>query len=79
MSEVKIEKNIPLPPKRNGHDPRAKQMIEAMTLGDSIFLSDKKQRNHCVNVMRRCGYKATARAVEGGYRVWRIANKELEY
>lgn len=79
MSGIKIEKNIP-PPFGGG---RTKYPFSEMQVGDSFFIpcSDAAMRQTVNNLIvsakgwssrNNNSAKFTARAVEGGARVWRL-------
>lgn len=78
MSEFKIEKGIPLPPRRSTHAARDKYGFTRMEVGDSIFFADAKPsaiRNVAYTASKdgaRMGRKFATRTVEGGVRVWRV-------
>jgi len=72
-----IDKNIPIP------EARAKwaKMAAAMQIGDSYLdingtesnASGSKALNAFTQIGRKNGMKFTARKVEGGIRIWRVA------
>lgn len=71
---IEIEKGIPIPAvKRHRSD---KYPWRTMGIGDSFLILGKKP-GCAVSIARvagrRCGRKFSVRAVEGGYRVWRVA------
>ena len=72
MTDIKIEKNIPI--SSHGRYP-----LNEMEIGDSIFVSDKKTNfmNSVVSQFTKSksgkGRKYTCRTVKDGVRVWRIA------
>lgn len=76
MTEIKIEKGIPLPPRpRKGGRP-VNSVFRQMEIGDSVFMDKPTARaagGYYGRVARETGWKFTARTVEGGVRVWRIA------
>jgi len=69
-----IQNNIPVPEitrKRNNKYP-----WHAMQVGDSFFvanLTTKGFAGTCYSAGKRSGQKFTARAVDGGIRIWRTA------
>lgn len=88
MTEIKIEKNIPIPKSKTG-EARVltgfPKILSQMEIGDSIFIlveeSDMKRQFSLISgkaysAARRKGFegrKYSARRVEGGVRLWRIA------
>jgi len=72
-----IDKNIPMP------EPRAKwaKIADTMDIGDSYLdvdgtksnASGSKALNAFTQIGRKSGMKFTARKVEGGIRIWRVA------
>ena len=86
---LKIDKNIPIPPKRkeNYHRGKRKYPFLEMQVGDSFFVECQqtpRARDHKIiqvnNVFRRykkrhnLQIKITTRSVPEGIRVWRINN-----
>lgn len=74
ISNIKIEKNIPIPPKKGGRAKGAlREVMESMAIGDSIVLS-KRYIQHARSLKVRCGISITERKQpDGTFRVWRIA------
>jgi hypothetical protein len=74
-SDVKIEKNIPIPGIRGGALTR-KYPFNEMEVGDSIFVEKRKglynPGNAAGNYGKTHGMKFSVRKVEGGFRIWRI-------
>lgn len=79
MSNIKIDKNIPLPKKKN----RRVYPIDKMEINDSFFVSvpnkneiEKRRQNIYIAIWRFCKKntekKFTTASVEGGVRVWRL-------
>lgn len=71
--EIKIEKKIPIP---SGRGPYGKYPWSQMEIGDSFLIPGKKVSlvsSTMASAGRRLNKKFTARTVEGGVRVWRIA------
>lgn len=81
MTEIKIEKNIPIAPKRApGRPSKSKYPFNEMEIGDSFFVSgitlstiNCTVRKFRMRNARNDGLKFTVRAVDGGFRVWRVA------
>jgi hypothetical protein len=69
--EIKIEKDIPLPPER-----RSRYPWNAMQVGDSFFVDNevqgRKLRGAANAASKRLKKKFAVRRVTGGYRCWRI-------
>jgi hypothetical protein len=75
-----IEKGVPLP-----QDPRGRRQIwpfADMEIGDSFFLAGESAkcqralRNASSRYQRKTGAVFATRSVEGGARVWRVADRE---
>tara|TARA_A100001515_G_scaffold139111_1_gene133412 strand:- start:668 stop:928 length:261 start_codon:yes stop_codon:yes gene_type:complete len=86
MTDLKIEKNVPLPDKqgrRKSKYPEHYELLEKMEVGDSIlFTLDNCKENSATNkrVASFVGtanniykYKMSARKLEETVRVWRVA------
>lgn len=69
-----IESNVPLSPRpKRGSPPGWAHALAHAAIGDSIFLADRKTTS-VLTVAGAYGRGwATARTVEGGVRVWKIA------
>lgn len=74
MNAPAIEKNVPLPPKNNGHvDTSPRSLMSKMEVGDSILFEVPRSKYAVLHSSaKRAGIKITVRFVEGGIRVWRI-------
>ncbi|HXU04374.1 MAG TPA: hypothetical protein VN903_25610 [Polyangia bacterium] len=72
---ITIDKGIPLPPKGKPGRPARTSPFAKMEIGDSMFFNgaDISQSGKWSGAQRRYGIRLTARTVEGGVRVWRIA------
>ena len=68
--ELRIEKNIPLPPKQKRQSKY--DFVIHMEQGDSVFAPTPHIASAIVAKLRTVGYKGATRKVEGGIRVWRI-------
>lgn len=70
----KIESDIPIPRSRFRGGPAA--TFHEMKIGDSVFFDDKKKAAQFANTGRSCGarhgLRCMIRAVEGGWRVWKV-------
>jgi len=73
---MKIEKNIPTPETLGG-GARKKYPFDEMKIGDSIFIEGQVIQGGAFSSARyfekKLGIKFTARSVDGGVRIWRIA------
>lgn len=69
MSELKIEKGIPLPPVRPG----ISSTLRSTEVGDSVFLPGYKTTGAVRGILANLTGKFAARKVDGGVRVWRVA------
>jgi len=80
MSEIKIDKGLPIPP-GSGRGKRSIYPFRQMEIGDSIFIPNKTARiiggvwGTFAKRNPEFAFKARADSVEGvpGVRVWRIA------
>jgi hypothetical protein len=73
--ELKIEKNVPIPIStgRKGSGP-IQTAMRALKKGDSVIIPGKSVGNVYSAARAYIGKgKYTVRAVDGGFRVWRIA------
>ena len=74
-SDVKIEKNIPIPEACGGAITR-KYPFNEMEVGDSIFIEGRKGSytpgNAAHNYGKNHGKKFTSRKENDGFRIWRI-------
>ena len=73
MSEIVIEKGIPVP-KTNRSDRRSKYPFGAMEVGDSFFVKNGNIRNMSrisSTHAKKMSYRFSCRTVDGGVRVWR--------
>ena len=70
MTEPKIEKNVPVPPR--GSYGRWVVLISKMSPGDSVILTRNEYTNF-YTAARREGYRATSRTENGKLRVWLTA------
>lgn len=74
--EYKIEKGVPIPPKRTGREGRGLLNITMrnMEVGDSILLPIRDARTKATTIARRIGIEITQRQVDDeNARVWRTA------
>lgn len=77
MSEIKIEKGVPMPTRAPY---KTKYPVRGMEVGDSFFvqkngtgLTDVAVRNAVRQAGNRHGYKMATRSQDGAWRCWRIA------
>lgn len=72
MSEIRVEKNIPIPEKT---DKREKYPWKSMDIGDSFLIEDKSSRDVAGLVWATNKSNAPKKfiyaAVDGGIRIWR--------
>lgn len=79
---IKIESNIPLPPKARSTGARPKLPFTALAIGDS-FLAPTTAKNakarrrvlSCLMIYhaKKTGFRYASRKVDGGIRIWRIS------
>jgi hypothetical protein len=76
MSEFKIEKDIPLPPRKSSSGRTAKYPWRWMEVGDSFLVPGLERASQfsgrAGKTARTLGIKIATRKVDGGVRVWRI-------
>lgn len=77
MSELKIDKDVPIPASDPGGRPE-KYPWQKMEVGDSFLIplesmKHKSAINLAYQAGQRTGRKFSGRRIEGGTRVWRIA------
>jgi hypothetical protein len=70
MTEIKVDKNIPLPTNVSSKYP-----FKEMKVGDSFLITGKtsSQVSYLMNEAKKHGYKCISRTIDGGCRVWRIS------
>ena len=66
----KIEKNIPI--SIHGKSGVWSRLAAEMEIGDSVLLETRSQAMGLRTSLKRFGYKAMTRTVEGGLRVWKL-------
>ena len=70
MSEFKIEKGVPLPDIKL---PRKwANLLKQMVIGDSVLVGTRNDTTAFHMAAKALNMKSVARAVEGGFRVWRV-------
>jgi len=72
---VKLEKNIPIPPKRSVKSPKISKYraLDKAEVGDSMLVKHFGQARYVYTKMQNKGWTATSRKVENGVRVWRTS------
>lgn len=70
---MKIDKNIPLPPRRGAHRSKAIAFIDTMQAGDSVLFNDVLDANRLRDALRYRGIKTSIRKGDDGVRVWRLS------
>jgi hypothetical protein len=70
--KIKIDHDIPIPPKRDGWG-RLTETMKSLKVGDS-FVVDDKLKTSIYSSAKGVGFKVAIRRLgEGRWRVWRIA------
>ena len=67
MGSFKIEKNIPIPPRRDC----AASVIDKMEIGDSVLCKNQTEATAIRMTATRHNRRISQRKVKGGIRVWR--------
>ena len=70
--DYKIERNIPIPPRRYGKNDKYLFLLQ-MEIGDSVLAETRQLATAMSGRLKGAGYKFATRKVEGGVRVWRTA------
>lgn len=73
MSEFKIEKGVPIPQPKSGKVGGWARALADADIGDSVFLAGRNAKDVVGGVGNHGNRWATVRTVEGGVRVWKIA------
>ena len=71
MSDISIDKGIPMPERRSGWG-KFGNTIREMEVGDSVLVTNKNDICNLQMQGRRLGLVMSSRKVEGGWRVWRM-------
>jgi hypothetical protein len=71
MSDLSIDKGIPMPEERSGWG-KFGNTIREMEVGDSVLVTEQRDVPNLQASAKRIGLRMTSRKVEGGWRVWRI-------
>jgi hypothetical protein len=73
ITEIKIEKGIPIPPRGTGPKGGVVSLIKALAIGDSFTVSANK-RSAITMWQKSAGVRLTSRRVDAEtIRVWRVA------
>jgi hypothetical protein len=67
MDEIKIDKNVPMPNRKNAKWLRLAKDIQ---VGDSFFTENFKEKEHARSCLKTYGIKVATRAENSGYRIW---------
>ena len=70
-----VEDGIPLPTKKRGRKGHIDILTDNMKVGDSVLLDDAHRANNIGRALRNKNFNAVVRTVEGGYRVWKLKEK----
>lgn len=70
MSEVVIEKGIPIPKRGNGS--RWVDALKIMGVGDSFTVANANELANALAAGRRLGVKTISRKYNGEIRIWRV-------
>lgn len=70
-----IEDNIPMPTKKRGRKGHIDILTDNMEVGDSVLLDDATRANNIRRSLTNKNFNAVVRTVEGGYRVWKLKEK----
>ena len=73
-----VEDNIPIPTRKRGRRGHIKILAGSMEVGDSILLDDSARANNIRRALNDKNFGAVVRTVEGGYRVWKLEEKNKE-
>lgn len=67
MDEIKLDKNIPIPTRKNAKWLGLAKRIE---VGDSFFAESFQEKEHARSCLKTYGIKLVTRAEGTGYRLW---------
>ncbi len=70
-----VEDGIPMPTKKRGRRGHIDILTDNMEVGDSVLLDDYYRANNIGRSLRSKNFNAVVRTVEGGYRVWKLEEK----
>ncbi len=68
---MKIDKGVPIPPKRTGRFKGLTETVRRLQLGDSVLLKGAHIGN-ITSMIARVDGKFTCRTQPGGVRIWRV-------
>ena len=71
MSDISIEKGVPMPERSSGWG-KFGNTIREMEVGDSVLVTVQRDVANLMSSGKRIGLGMSSRKVEGGWRVWRI-------
>lgn len=71
MSNISIDKGIPMPEQRSGWG-KFGNTIREMEVGDSVLVTEQRDVANLMSSGKRIGLGMSSRKVENGWRVWRI-------
>ena len=73
-----VEDNIPIPIStgKRGRRGHIKILADSMEVGDSVFLDDSTRADNIRRAINNKNFNAVKRTVEGGYRVWKLEEKQ---
>lgn len=70
---IKIDKNLPIPPKLVGKTAKWSEVASAMNPKDSVEVKTNNERCALLNQIRRRGWFGLSRKTKtGSFRVWRV-------
>jgi hypothetical protein len=72
IDEIRIEKNIPLPPLKKVPKGHYQKILNQMEVGDSVLLETRHKLRSFRKVARRCGYDTSERVDGVKFRCWRV-------
>ncbi len=73
---LKIERNVPVPPSYRGAAATMREALKEMEIGDSFVLTSAIHYHAVYRVARDLGIAITARKIPGeGWRVWKVGTK----
>lgn len=72
MSNISIEKGVPIPAFKSAGWGKFGKTVHEMEVGDSVLVTGQNDVCNLQTQGRRLGLRMSSRKVEGGWRVWRI-------
>lgn len=73
---IRIDKGVPVPPRKAGKGAELKYPWPHLSPGDSFFVQNANRNSIYAgarNWSKKIGYKFTCRSEPGGIRVWRVS------